>query len=132
MKVEATMIKHHTDPSMPHSHLPFSPAVQVGNLLFVSGQASVDPTGQIVDDDFEGEMRRAVGNLEAILKHCGSGLDRVVKTQNYLADPKYRDQYNLLYPQLFRQPFPARTTVTKGLSGTLKYEIDCIAVVGEQ
>jgi 2-iminobutanoate/2-iminopropanoate deaminase len=123
------MLIHHTDPKMPHSHLPFSPAVQVGNLLFVSGQASVDHEGRIVDDDFEGEMRRAVGNLAAILDHCGSGLDLVVKTQNYLADPKYRDLYNQLYPMLFPRPFPARTTVTKGLSGTLKYEIDCIAVV---
>ena len=125
------MITYHTDPSMPRSHLPFSPATQVGNLLFVSGQASVDYTGQIIDDDFEGEMRRAVGNLEAILIYCGSGLDRIVKTQNYLADPQYRDLYNRLYPELFPRPFPARTTVTKGLSGTLKYEIDCIAVVGE-
>lgn len=123
------MIIHHTDPTMPHSDLPFSPAVQVGNLLFVSGQASVDHDGRIVDDDFEGEMTRAIGNLEKILIHCGSGLRHVVKTQNYLADPQWRNLYNQLYPRFFSPPFPARTTVTKGLSGTLKYEIDCIAVI---
>jgi 2-iminobutanoate/2-iminopropanoate deaminase len=123
------MIIHHTDPTMPHSQLPFSPAVQVGNLLFVSGQASVDHEGNIVDDDFEGEMTRAIGNLEKILVHCGSSLRHVVKTQNYLADPQWRTLYNQLYPRFFSPPFPARTTVTKGLSGTLKYEIDCIAVI---
>jgi 2-iminobutanoate/2-iminopropanoate deaminase len=123
------MIIHHTNPAMPHSHLPFSPAVQVGNLLFVSGQASVDHEGNIVDDDFEGEMARAIGNLEKILLHCGSSLGHVVKTQNYLADPQWRGLYNELYPRFFSRPFPARTTVTKGLAGTLKYEIDCIAYV---
>jgi 2-iminobutanoate/2-iminopropanoate deaminase len=123
------VIIHHTDPAMPHSFLPFSPAVQVGNLLFVSGQASVDHAGNIVEDDFEGEMARAIGNLETILLHCGSSLRHVVKTHNYLADPAWRSLYNALYPRFFSAPFPARTTVTKGLSGTLKYEIDCIAVV---
>lgn len=125
------MLQYPTDPDMPRSHLPFSPVVRVGNLLFVSGQASVDKTGQIIDDTFEGEMTRAIRNMEAILKYAGSGLHLVVKTTNYLADPKYRNEYNTLYPSFFSQPFPARTTVSKGLSGTLKYEVDCIAVVDE-
>lgn len=123
------MIVHHTDPTMPTSHLPFSPAVQVGNLLFVSGQASVDETGQIIDDNFEGEMRRSIRNMEKILIQCGSSLAHVVKTQNFVTDPADRDLFNALYPEFFRPPYPARTTITRCLSGTLKYEIDCIAVV---
>lgn len=125
------MLQYPTDPDMPRSHLPFSPVVRVGNLLFVSGQASVDKTGQIIDDTFEGEMTRAIRNMEAILNYADSGLHLVVKTTNYLADPKYRDAYNTLYPEFFSAPYPARTTVSKGLSGTLKYEVDCIAVVEE-
>jgi len=125
------MIVHHTNPAMPHSDLPFSPAVQVGNLLFVSGQASVDHEGRIVDDDFEGQMRRAVANMKAILEHCGSGMDRIVKTHNFLGDIAYRPTFNELYAELFQRPFPARTTIVKGFAGTLKFEIDCIAVVGD-
>lgn len=125
------MIRYPTAPDMPRSFLPFSPVVQVGNLLFVSGQASVDREGNIVDDSFEGEMTRAIRNMEAILQYAGSGLHLVVKTTNYLADPKYRDEYNRLYPDFFKAPFPARTTVAKGLSGSLKYEVDCIAVTAE-
>lgn len=125
------MLQYPTAPDMPRSHLPFSPVVRVGNLLFVSGQASVDKTGQIIDDSFEGEMTRAIRNMEEILKYSGSGLHLVVKTTNYLADPSYRQEYNDLYPRFFSQPYPARTTVSKGLSGTLKYEVDCIAVVDE-
>ena len=56
----------------PVSHLPFSPAVQVGNLVFVSGQASVDPTGKIVSDSFEGEFRRSVENLRKVLQSARS------------------------------------------------------------
>lgn len=123
------MIIHHTDPSMPNSFLPFSPATQVGNLLFVSGQASVDEKGNIIDDDFESEMRRSIANLEKILIHCGSSLTHVVKTQNYLNDPADRAQFNEIYPEFFTPPFPARTTISRCLSGTLKYEIDCIAVI---
>ncbi|MEO6784956.1 MAG: RidA family protein, partial [Chthoniobacteraceae bacterium] len=51
----------------PVSQLPFSPAVVVGDLIFVSGQASVDPQGNIVSDTFEGEFRRSVENLRRVL-----------------------------------------------------------------
>ena len=55
----------------PRSHLPFSPCVKVGPFVFVSGQASVDATGKIVSDSFEGEVRRSIENLRALLKAAG-------------------------------------------------------------
>lgn len=113
----------------PRSHLPFSPAVRVGNLLFVSGQASVDATGSIIDDDFEGEMRRSLANLKKILEDSGSGLAHVVQTRNYVRYPEDLPLYNRLYREFFHEPFPARTTITNCLSGTLKYEVECVAVV---
>lgn len=112
----------------PVSHLPFSPAVRVGDLIFVSGQASVDATGKIVPDTFEGEFRRSVENLRRILEAAGSDLRHVIQTRNYVRDPANVARYNELYREYFSDPFPARTTITHCLPPTLHYEIECIAV----
>jgi len=124
------MISYPSGKNTPRSHLPFSPAVRVGNLLFVSGQASVDATGKIIDDSFEGEVRRSIDNLKRILEDCGSSLSLVVQTRNYIQRPEDVPEYNRIYREYFAEPFPARTTITNCLSGTLKYEIECVAVVG--
>jgi 2-iminobutanoate/2-iminopropanoate deaminase len=123
------MISYPSAPDTPRSHLPFSPAVRFGDLLFISGQASVDPTGKIIDDSFEGEMRRSLANLERILADCGSGPAFVIQTRNYVRFPEDLAAYNEIYRSFFKEPFPARTTITNCLSGTLKYEVECIAVV---
>ena len=112
----------------PTSHLPFSPCVVVGDLIFVSGQASVDATGKIVSDTFEGEFRRSVENLRQILEAAGSDLAHVVQTRNYVRDAADVPLYNQLYREYFKTPFPARTTITNCLPPTLRYEIECVAV----
>ena len=116
------------DPNTPVSHLPFSPAVRVGDLIFVSGQASVDATGQIVSDTFEGEFRRSVENMRKVLQGAGSDLAHVVQTRNYVRDPEDVVLFNKLYREYFSAPFPARTTITHCLPATLRYEIECVAV----
>jgi 2-iminobutanoate/2-iminopropanoate deaminase len=123
-----TTIEYPGDEDTPRSHLPFSPVTRVGDLLFVSGQASVDATGKIVNDSFEGEMRRSLDNLRKVLESAGSGLEHVAMTRNYIGDPADGPAFNQLYREYFQAPFPARTTISKCLGG-LKYEIDCIAVV---
>ena len=112
----------------PVSHLPFSPAVRVGDLIFVSGQASVDKTGQIVTDTFEGEFRRSIENLRAVLETSGSDLAHVVKTHNFVREPEDVAKFNELYREYFTAPYPARTTICKCLGPNLKFEMDCIAV----
>src|SRR5215210_3054135 len=92
----------------PTSHLPFSPAVVVGDLIFVSGQASVDAAGKIVSDTFEGEFRRSVENLRKVLESAGSDLAHVVQTRNYVRDAADVPRYNELYREYFSEPFPAR------------------------
>jgi 2-iminobutanoate/2-iminopropanoate deaminase len=111
----------------PRSHLPFSPCVKVGPFVFVSGQASVDKTGKIVADSFEGEVRRSIENMRDVLKAVGCDLTHVVQTRNYVRDPADVPEFNRLYREYFQTPFPARTTITGCLQG-LKYEIECIAV----
>lgn len=116
------------NPDTPVSHLPFSPVVRVGDLVFVSGQASVDATGKIISDTFEGEFRRSVENLRKVLQTAGCDLNDVIQTRNYVRDAEEVPLYNQLYREYFAAPFPTRTTITNCLPPALRYEIECIAV----
>ncbi len=116
----------------PTSHLPFSPCVVVGDLIFVSGQASVDQAGNIVSDTFEGEFRRSMENVRLVLEAAGSDFEHVVQTRNYVRDPADLPLYNQLYREYFLQPCPARTTITNCLPPTLRYEVEVIAVIRRQ
>lgn len=122
------LVSYPRDPDTPVSHLPFSPAVVVGNFIFVSGQASVDATGKIVSDSFEGEFRHSVENLRKVLEAAGSDLAHVVQTRNFVRDDADLPRFNELYREYFRAPFPARTTITNCLPPTLRYEIEAVAV----
>ena len=122
------IVTYPTAPDTPRSHLPFSPAVRVGDLIFISGQASVDETGAIIQDSFEGEVRRSIENLRKVLENAGSDLKHVVQTRNYVRDPANLGRFNELYREYFSQPYPARTTITHCLPPILHYEIECVAV----
>jgi 2-iminobutanoate/2-iminopropanoate deaminase len=121
-------VSYPKDVDTPTSHLPFSPAVLFGDLIFVSGQASVDTTGKIISDTFEGEFRRSIENMKKILEAAGSDLAHVIQTRNYVREVEDVPLYNQLYREYFKAPFPARTTITSCLPPTLKYEIECVAV----
>lgn len=115
-------------PDTPVSHLPFSPSVCFGDLVFISGQASVDVTGKIVSDTFEGEFRRSIENVRKVLEAAGSDLEHVIQTRNYVRDAEDVPLYNQLYREYFKAPFPARTTITNCLPPSLRYEIEVVAV----
>lgn len=122
------MIKYPKRENTPISHLPFSPVTQFGDLLFVSGQASVDSKGNIVKDTFEGEVRRSFDNLKQVLEDAGSSLKHVLQTRNYVRDPENVARYNQIYQDYFSSPFPARTTITRCLGDDLQFEVECIAI----
>ena len=105
-----------------------SPCVVVGDLIFVSGQASVDLEGKIVSDTFEGEFRRSVENVRRVLVAAGSDLAHVVQTRNFVRDAEDLPLYNQLYREYFPEPRPARTTITNCLPPSLRYEIEVVAV----
>jgi len=119
-----------TGADLPTSNLPFSPAVRAGDLVFVSGQASVDDTGAYIEDNFAGEMKRSFDNVNRILVGCGGTLDDVVQVRSYLGDMAYRTEYNDLYRNFFVAPLPARTTTAGGI-GELKFEVDVVAYLPE-
>lgn len=112
----------------PVSHLPFSPAVVAGGLIFVSGQASVDTTGRIVPGTFEEEFHRSLENVRRVLAAANSDLTHVVQTRNYVQRSADLPLFNQLYRTYFSQPFPARTTIVNCLGDTLLYEIEVVAV----
>ncbi len=113
--------------AVPTTHLPFSQAVRAGGFVFVSGQASVDESGKIVADTFEGEFRRSLENVKRILDAARLTLADVVQVRSYVDDMADLQEYNRLYREFFTEPFPARTTVVNCLGGALKYEIDVTA-----
>jgi 2-iminobutanoate/2-iminopropanoate deaminase len=97
-------------------------------LVFVSGQASVDDDGAIVVDDFEGEMRRSIANLRRVLSGAGLDLRNVAQVRAYVDNAEDLPRYNEIYREFFSDPLPARTTLIGCLGGTLKFEIDAIAI----
>jgi 2-iminobutanoate/2-iminopropanoate deaminase len=121
-------ISYPTAPDTPVSHLPLSPLVVVGNVVLISGQASVDETGKIISDSFEGEFRRSIDNVRRVLAAAGCDLSHVVQTRNYVRDNDDLPLYNRLYAETFAQPYPARTTIVNCLGPQLRYEVEVVAV----
>jgi len=122
-------VRYPLDADTPTSHLAFSPCVVVGELVFVSGQASVDRSGTIISDSFEGEFRRSIENMAAVLKTAGTDLAHVVQTRNYVRDEDDLAEYNRLYAEYFPTDKPARTTIVQCLGDAIRYEVECIAVL---
>ena len=122
-----SIVSYPVDPSTPTSTLPFSPCAVAGQLVFVSGQASVDARGTIVPDTFDGEFRRSLENLRLVLQAAGCTFADVIQTRNYLRDDKDLPRYNELYREYFQPPYPARATITRCL-GAIQYEIEAVAV----
>lgn len=111
--------------------LPFSEAVRVGDLLFLSGQIGVAPgTAGVVPGGLEAESRQALANVRGILERHGSSLDRVVKCTIFLADIRDWPAFNVIYRETFHPPYPARGAFgTSGLAMGAKVEVECIATV---
>ncbi|MER3399269.1 MAG: reactive intermediate/imine deaminase [Chloroflexota bacterium] len=109
---------------------PYSQAVKVGNMVFVSGQIPLDPeTGQLVAGGIEEQTRRVLLNLQAILEAAGLGLNEVVRTTVFLADLADFPKMNQVYAEFFGNVPPARTTVqAAALPRGALIEVDAIAV----
>jgi 2-iminobutanoate/2-iminopropanoate deaminase len=107
----------------------YSPAVRAGSLVFLSGQVPKDlRTGETVGGDVRQQTRAVIENAARALAAAGASLDDVVSVTAYLADIDDWDAFNEAYRELFRPPYPTRTTVGAGLHGFL-VEMSMIAVV---
>ncbi|MBQ8713896.1 MAG: RidA family protein [Prevotella sp.] len=108
---------------------PYSQAIQVGNLVYTSGQIPIDPhTGSFVEGGIQEQTRQSLCNVKAILEEAGTDMSRVVKTTVFLADMADFTAMNDVYAEFFTQPYPARSAVAvKTLPKGAMVEIEVVA-----
>jgi len=121
----------YTAPDSVMRALPFSEAVQVGSLLFVSGQIGVLPgTTTLAAGGITPESKQTIENIRAILGRHGASLKDVVKCSIFLADIKEWGAFNEVYRQYFAAPYPARSAFgANGLAFGARVEVECVAAV---
>jgi 2-iminobutanoate/2-iminopropanoate deaminase len=118
-----------SSPDAPKAIGPYSSALRVGDLLFVSGQTPLDPaTGQMIDGDVAAQTRRVLQSVGALLDAGGLSYAAVVRTTVFLADMNDFAAMNDVYRTFFSEPYPARSTVQAArLPRDARIEIDVIA-----
>jgi len=110
--------------------LPFSEAVRVGNMLYLSGQVGLDSSGKLADGGIATETRQTMENIKAALERHGSSLDRVIKCLVMLADMNEWADMNAVYVTYFPNHLPARSAFgASGLALGARVEIECVAVI---
>lgn len=117
-----------TNPQL--SNAPFTPAVKVGNMLYLSGQLGTDK-GKLVEGGIGPETKQALTNIRTVLEANGSDMEHVVKCTVFLADMKEWPAMNDVYRTMFTAgKYPARSAFgTTGLANNARTEIECMAVV---
>ena len=118
-------------PGAPKPVGPYSSAMIVGNLVYVSGQSGRDPVTDVVAEDIETQTEQVLANIRTILEAAGSSMSRVVRCGVFLTDMNEFKRMNAVYERMFAGHKPARTTVAVSeLPGPgLRVEIDAIATL---
>ena len=111
--------------------LPFSEAVRVGHMLYLSGQLGYDDkTSKLVEGGIEAETRQTMENIKEVLEKHGSSLAEVVKCTVFLADIQEWAAMNSVYITYFPSNPPARSALgSSGLALGARTEIECMATV---
>ena len=127
---QETEVEYLNSPEMEALGFPFSQAVRVDNLLFLSGDIGWEPaTGELVEGGIQAETRQTLENIKSTLESFGSSMDKVVKCTVFLADMADWGAMNEVYKEYFPNK-PARSALgTSGLALDARTEIECIAVV---
>ncbi|MDX5324626.1 MAG: RidA family protein [Bacteroidota bacterium] len=116
-------------PKAPAPIGPYSQAIEINDLLFLSGAIAIDPrTGNLVQDSLEDEVHQVMRNLKAVLEAGGAQLQDVVKASIFITDMNDFSRINAVYGSYFEEPFPARETVQVArLPKDVRVEISVIA-----
>jgi 2-iminobutanoate/2-iminopropanoate deaminase len=110
---------------------PYSQAIQVGNLVYTSGQIPIDPaTGAFAEGGIKERTRQSLTNVKAILEEVGLSMSHVVKTTVFMANMNDFADMNAVYAEFFSEPYPARSAVAvKSLPKGALVEIEVLAEV---
>ena len=110
---------------------PYNQAIQVGNLVYTSGQIPIDPaTGNFVEGGIKEQTRQSLLNVKAILEEAGLTMSDVIKTTIFMADMNDFSDMNAVYSEFFPEPYPARSAVAvKTLPKGALVEIEVVAGV---
>jgi len=110
---------------------PYSPALKVGNMLFLSGSIPLDPaSGQLVEGGIKEQTTRVMENIKGLLAAAGADFNNVVRTTVFMVDLGEFAAMNEIYASYFTAPYPARSTVqVVKLPRDVRVEIDVIAVL---
>lgn len=114
----------------PAARGPYSPALQIGDFIYISGQLPLNSeTNQIVSDDIREQTKQCILNITALLKKVEIDLHCVFKVTIFLTDMRDLDGMNEVYAKMFRAPYPARSVVcVKELENHARIEMECFAM----
>lgn len=128
--VHKSTVEWLSSPEYKAMDLPFSEAVRVGDLLFLSGQIGMVPgSGQLAPGGIGPETSQTLENVRMVAEKYGSSMDRVVKCTVFLADMGEWGAMNDVYKEFFENP-PARSALgVNGLALNARVEIECIAAI---
>jgi len=117
-------------PNAPEPICPYSQAIKVGNMLFISGQVAIQkPSGNVITGNIVDESHQVMKNLSEVLKAGGMDFSNVVKSTIFLKDMNSFPKVNEVYGSYFKDQPPARETVeVSRLPKDVNVEISCIAV----
>ena len=132
-EISMKRIHYYNSESIKKLNLPFSEAVRVDNLIFLSGQIGIDlNTGKLVKGGIKSEAKQAMENMKNTLNAMGYSMKNIVKCTVMLADISEWSDFNEIYTSYFTQPFPARSAFgANGLGFNARLEIECIAAIND-
>ncbi|GMA50536.1 reactive intermediate/imine deaminase [Alicyclobacillus contaminans] len=108
---------------------PYAQAVEVGNLVFTSGQIPLRPDGTLVTGGIEEQVEQVLKNLDAVLTAAGVQRNQVAKATIFMTDLADFDKVNAAYGAFFGDHRPARSCVqVAALPKGVQVEIELIAV----
>ena len=109
---------------------PYSQAIKINNMIFLSGQIAINPkTNLLVTDNIEEEAKMVMENIQNILLECNCTFDNIVKCTIFLSNMDLFKSVNLVYGSYFNEPYPARETFEVScLPKNVNIEISAIAI----